>query len=612
MTATATLPSKVFSASRIIIAISLVITLAVTWVKLLAVVEHTENNAFEQVKLRAQDKAETVSSVIQTTVDYYDLALLTTHEAALQGANAFAQRSRLVSENLTASSDAHLFFIDKNGYVASSSYGPVPRSYVGDRDYFRRLTNSNYDMLLFGSPVMGRISSAWIIPLARGVYRDGKLTGVTLLSIPVMTLRKQLEGYVKTPHSALELISPDGQFIVRTLQPNDAHGKRVATNRPYLQQPSLKSGYFISSEPDDDAGRLIAWSRLPNGLIVTVGVSIDEVLTPARETTRLLILGASLVSGLLSVLAVMLILALSHIERLARKRASNDKRFHHLIGAMREGVVELDNENRIVRINPAFTTITGYVAENAVGKDANMLSPDHDNARILGHMVAQWIEAGAGEGDFDGLRVRGDSQRAFIGHAALAASSNDGHHFVLLTDVSRERRKDEEIWHEANYDPLTGLANRELMLDHLELMAHHTQSHKCGLAVLFVDLDYCVPNSERNSGIELDTRLLHEAARRLRELFHAEDTIAHLHANQFIVLFSDFGAASVAERAAARVVSLISDPFTVDAESRPIEIICSVGVARHPDQGHSAVELLHAAEQAMLRAKSRGHSNWSV
>jgi diguanylate cyclase (GGDEF)-like protein/PAS domain S-box-containing protein len=602
-----------------IIAISSVVVLVLVWIGLFDIIRRTEEHALEQAGIHAQYRVRALSSAIQTTINHYDFVLLAAREAALQGKDAFSRQIRFMSENITGADGVRLFYVEGDGYVVSSSSGPVPRSYVGDRDYFQRLSGgASDDPLVIDPPVMARTSSLSerVVPLARGIFRNGKLTGVVLLSIPVSALQKRLERYLGTPSETMSILMPDGQFILRSLDPDGAYGKRVPANRPYLQHPERDIGTFITSETSDSVERMNVWSRLPGGQYVVSGMPVDEILAPAQQMIRWLKFAGGTVSVLILALAGMLVSVLSRAERLATERNASDQRLRGVIDGMREGVIELDGKNRISRVNPAFSTITGYAAADVAGKDLGILSPTHGDARSLGLLIAQWQgdETRRHEGDFDGLRARGgDVRRAFVGRAVLAAgdSGNSDYRLVLLSDVSAERRTDEEIWREANFDPLTGLVNRELMLNRLELMVQHVQLHKCGLAVLFVDLDYFVPINERN-GIEVGNRLLYEVARRLRESFHDEDTIAHLNMDQFVILFSDFGAASVAERAAAKVVSMVSDPFTVDAEGSQIEITCSVGIARYPDQGQTAAELLHAAEQAMTRAKDKGRSSWSV
>jgi diguanylate cyclase (GGDEF)-like protein len=599
---------------RMVVAIVSVVALALLWVGLFGIIRNLEDSELEQLKVHAQRKVNALSSAVQATMDYYDFVLLTTRETVPLGAGAFARQNRAMSENLAVADGARLFLVEDEHIVASSS-GPVPRSYVGDRPYFRFLTHTTDDLLVLDPPVMSRITSTWIVPFARGVFRDDKLTNIVMLGIPLSSLQKRLNRYLENTDEIMSLLTPDGQFILRTGNPDEIFGKRVPANRFYLQHPEIKNGSLITTETSDGSARLIVWIRLPGNQIAVSSLSIDESMAPVKQTIRGLKLAGCAVSALVLALVGILLATLSRTERLARQRHDSERQFSTLFDAMSEGVIELDGQNCITRVNPAFTTITGYAAADVTGQNADLLSPVRDDARKLKQLSAQWDESKTGdsacrEGDFDGLRALDDDRHFFTAHAVFAGNVDQDRRLVLLTDVSVERRKDEEIWYTANFDALTGLVNRALLLNRLELMIPHVQAHQCGLAVLFIDLDYFVPISEKN-GITVSNRLLYEVARRLHEIFHEEDTIARLQLDQFGVLFSDFGAASVAERTAARVVSMISDPFTVDAEGSQIEITCSVGLARYPDHGMSANTLLQAAKQAMLRAKDKGRSHWS-
>ncbi|GHT82960.1 hypothetical protein AGMMS49960_11160 [Betaproteobacteria bacterium] len=604
-------PAKLSCALRMVVVISSVVALALLWVSLFGAIRNLEEVALERLKIQSQRKVNALSSAVQATMDYYDLSVLVAREAAPQGAESFTRQSRIMSENLAVADGARMFLVEDEHIVASST-GPVPRSYVGDRNYFRLLIRSKKDLLVLDPPIMSRISSTWIVPFARGVYRDDKLTNMVVLSIPLNSLQKRIERYLESTHEVVSLLTPDGQFILRTGNPEEIFGKRVPPNRYYLQHPELKTGAIVTTETSDGSAHLIAWTRLPGDQIALSSLVLDEALAPLKPILRRMKFTGAAISALILALVGILLFILSYTERLARQGHDNALQFRTLFDTMREGVIELDRQNRITQVNPAFTAITGYAAADVSGQTADMLSPVRDDARNLVQLSAQWDAGNTGsrEGDFDGLRALDDAGRFFTAHAVFAGNIAHDRRLVLLTDVSAERRKEEKIWYDANFDPLTGLANRALLLNRLELMIPHVQAHQCGLAVLFIDLDYFVPISEKN-GVAISNRLLYEVARRLHEIFHEEDTVAHLQLDQFGILFSDFGASSVAERIAARVVSMISDPFTVDAEGSQIEITCSVGLARYPEQGMSAGTLLQAAEQAMLRAKDKGRSHWS-
>jgi diguanylate cyclase (GGDEF)-like protein len=213
-------------------------------------------------------------------------------------------------------------------------------------------------------------------------------------------------------------------------------------------------------------------------------------------------------------------------------------------------------------------------------------------------------------GDFEGRRRDGE---AYTGHAVisavLAADGSVVHRVALVADVTELRRRDGEIWHQANFDRLTGLPNRSLISDRLESMVHHARRHQCEVVVLFIDLDRFKPVNDR-FGHDVGDLLLQQVAQRLQRLFRDEDTVARLGGDEFVVAMPSGAGQAAIEPTAAKVVEALSQPFEVDGHV--LRIACSVGVARFPNDGDTAERLLIAADHAMYRAKNAGRARWSA
>ncbi|MDR2032586.1 MAG: diguanylate cyclase [Azoarcus sp.] len=592
------------------------VILALLWYWLLGMVERSENEALAHAQIIAEERARALASAVQTSIERFDFALLTVRHIDQTGnREAQAEWDRFVVDAFDVQS-MQIARIDVNGYAASFSQNAFLRGYVGDRGFFSALKTLPGDELLIGTASLeqGNAKPVWAIPFSRKRLVSGRFAGAITLLVPAGIWQAQFAPYLGAGRNIMAILSSDGgQYILRLPDPDNVYGRYTPSDWPTLFRQA-SHGHFTAKGDYDGQECLIAWVRLPSGPITAAGVAFDDVLAPARTLGRALKISGGILSGLVALLSGGLVAALSLAEKSLRARDECEILYRTLTDDMAQGIMELGAGNRILHVNPAFNAITGYAPENVLGKKPGMLSPVHSGARNLGKMIAQWIAEGgdsAGEGDFDGLRAHGET-RPFIGHALLIAHVGaDPRRIVLISDVSAERREHTEIWRAANFDALTGLANRELMRDHLELMTHHALvQHDCGVAVLLIALDYFVPASIRNNP-DIAARLRYEAACRLREIFHAEDTIACLQDESFAVLLPDYGSASVASRAAARVVSSLSKGFSMDDDAQ-IEITCYVGMARLPDNGKTPGELLHGAEQAMLRAREKGRSCWSV
>ena len=162
-----------------------------------------------------------------------------------------------------------------------------------------------------------------------------------------------------------------------------------------------------------------------------------------------------------------------------------------------------------------------------------------------------------------------------------------------------------EVWQRANFDLVTGLPNRALLLDRLQRMMLHARRHDSQVVVLFIDLDLFKPVNDR-FGHAFGDRLLVQVARRLEQLFRSEDTVARLGGDEFVVLMPAVKGREIAEQAAQKIVERLSEPF--DIEGQAVDISASVGVAYFPQDGDSPAALIARADAAMYRAKHGGRA----
>ncbi|MBV9773590.1 MAG: EAL domain-containing protein [Gemmatimonadetes bacterium] len=172
-----------------------------------------------------------------------------------------------------------------------------------------------------------------------------------------------------------------------------------------------------------------------------------------------------------------------------------------------------------------------------------------------------------------------------------------------LTDVTQRRRAEEQLLHNALYDALTGLPNRALLMDRLELAVRRSRRRRDStFAVLFVDLDrFKVIND--GLGHALGDELLVAVGRRLEVGLRQEDTVARLGGDEFVVLLESVADAGEATRVAERILEELGQPFAPGGYE--VFTSASIGIAMGGD-GHRAAELVRDADTAMYRAKAEG------
>jgi diguanylate cyclase (GGDEF)-like protein len=178
---------------------------------------------------------------------------------------------------------------------------------------------------------------------------------------------------------------------------------------------------------------------------------------------------------------------------------------------------------------------------------------------------------------------------------------------VRAMQYSIERKHyQEQLEHQANYDGLTGLPNRNLLLDRLR-QAVFAQRQVRSIAVVFIDLDHFKFIND-SLGHNAGDRLLQQMAERLRSVVRDGDTVSRLGGDEFILILNDQQNEEVMFRAMQRIISKVSEPVSIDG--RELVVTCSAGVSLHPQDGPDIETLIKNADAAMYRAKEHGRNNF--
>jgi len=178
---------------------------------------------------------------------------------------------------------------------------------------------------------------------------------------------------------------------------------------------------------------------------------------------------------------------------------------------------------------------------------------------------------------------------------------------VRAMQYSIERKRyQEQLEHQANYDALTGLPNRNLLLDRLK-QAVSSQRQLRSIAVVFIDLDHFKFIND-SLGHNAGDVLLQNMAERLRSAVRDGDTVARMGGDEFILVLDDQHNEDVVFRAMQRIVAKVNEPMTLDG--RELFVTCSAGISLHPQDGTDVETLLKNADAAMYRAKENGRNNF--
>lgn len=297
--------------------------------------------------------------------------------------------------------------------------------------------------------------------------------------------------------------------------------------------------------------------------------------------------------------------------RLQTARQEQELRIAAAAFESQEGLLITDANQMILRVNSAFTKITGYPAEAVVGRHPSMLNPPQQDPAVYRAMIDAVLVAGTWQGEMTALRRDGAEFPVGLSVTAVRSSDDQVTHFVYsLIDITERKLAEEEIRKLAFYDSLTGLPNRHTLMDRLRhAMATGARSESLG-ALLFIDLDHFKRLNDTR-GHDIGDLLLQQVAQRLRGCLREGDTAARLGGDEFVVLLEGIGrqsleAAEAAESVAEKILAKLNEPYLLDGQE--CHSTSSIGVCLFKGQHEAFDELVKHADLAMYQSKAAGRN----
>ncbi len=291
------------------------------------------------------------------------------------------------------------------------------------------------------------------------------------------------------------------------------------------------------------------------------------------------------------------------------KQAEEQQRIAAVAFDARDGMIVTDAAGTILRVNSAFSEITGYSADEAIGQKPGMLRSgrhDDDFYRTLWEAIHR---EGHWEGEIWNRRKDGGVYPEWLAISAIPEEDGSVSHYLgVFSDISEPREAQRKLIELAYYDSLTGLPNRRLLLDRLEQTL--AGGARCGefSALLLLDLDqFKTLNDTR--GHEVGDQLLVEVGQRLRGALRKMDTAARFGGDEFVVLLERIGteevvAAGNAEAAAEKIRAAIARPLKLGGIA--YHITASIGITLVHSEHDKVDALLRQADLALYQAKDAG------
>lgn len=294
-----------------------------------------------------------------------------------------------------------------------------------------------------------------------------------------------------------------------------------------------------------------------------------------------------------------------------RKQAEQQLQIAAIAFEAQEGIVITDTQGVILRVNRAFTQITGYTAEEVIGKNPRHLISDRHDANFYTQIWKDIQYGGSWDGEIWSRRKSGEiyPERLTI-TAVRDVIGNITHYVATITDFTMSKEVADEIKNLAFYDSLTGQPNRRLLLDRLsQALASSARSGRRG-ALLFIDLDNFKMLND-TLGHNIGDLLLRQVAQRLSSCVRAGDTVARLGGDEFVAMLEDLSdqeleAVAQTEEIGEKILSILNQSYQLGTHL--YHSSASIGATLFSGYQVTIDELIKQADIAMYQAKKAGRN----
>lgn len=288
-----------------------------------------------------------------------------------------------------------------------------------------------------------------------------------------------------------------------------------------------------------------------------------------------------------------------------RKRAELDLHIAAVAFESKDGMMVTDAQKTILRVNGAFTQITGYGADEVIGKTPSLLGSGRHDASFYTAMWQAIQTAGVWHGEIWNRRKNGEIYPEQLTITAVTGSTGQVTHYVaVLHDITQRKKLEQEVTQLAFFDPLTQMPNRRLFNDRFSQSLSRAKRASEALALMFIDLDKFKPINDAH-GHEAGDFVLKTVAKRIESCLRASDTAARVGGDEFLVLLPDLQTSQDALAVAEKIRLALAQPY-VTPNGLTLQASASIGIAIYPDHAHTEQDLMRLGDRAMYQAKNAG------
>jgi diguanylate cyclase (GGDEF)-like protein/PAS domain S-box-containing protein len=439
------------------------------------------------------------------------------------------------------------------------------------------------------------------------VRQNGEMVGSVVTFQDISERRQSAEKFQATRQMLQHIIDSVPNFVFW----KDRDLRYLGCNEAFAHLAGLQNSAEIIGKDD----RELAWSQFADQYrridteVITSGTPRLNIVEPMRmtcsttgwlETSKVPLRDTR--GQIIGVLGVFQdITARVHTEEKLRQAAK-------VFECTTEGIVITNPEGDIVAVNPAFTGITGYSEEEAVGKNPRIRQSGRHDKSFYQAMWASILETGNWRGEIWNRRKTGETYPEWLAiNTVKDEAGNAINYIAVFTDISHIKHSEMELSYLAHHDPLTELPNRLLLDARLEYAIQRTHREGSSLAVLFLDLDRFKTVND-SLGHPIGDLLLKSVAALLGACVRSGDTVARLGGDEFVIVLEGIGDAGNVSEMAKKILLALNKRH--DLDGRAVYASASIGISTYPADGRDAMTLLKNADAAMYLAKQEGSNTF--
>jgi diguanylate cyclase (GGDEF)-like protein/PAS domain S-box-containing protein len=296
-------------------------------------------------------------------------------------------------------------------------------------------------------------------------------------------------------------------------------------------------------------------------------------------------------------------------KQMEKALRQSEEKYRTILENIQEGYFEVDLAGNLTFFNDPVCQIFGYSKEELMGMNDRMYTNEQTAKKVF-QAFNKVYKTGEPTSEFDWQIIRKDRTKRYI-EASVSLQKDSSDQSIgfrgIIRDITERKEMDQQLNHMATHDALTGLPNRSLFMDRLQIALAQSKRSRNKLAVMMLDLDHFKDIND-TLGHMVGDKLLKEVSYRLRGILRQNDTVARLGGDEFVVLLSDLGRIEYVASVAKVILKSFQKPFAF-ADSK-ITSHASIGIAVYPDDCEDVDSLLKKSDIAMYSVKTHGRNSY--